>query len=175
MQRLSYTACRVVSLGRGKTLSSGLLWPQLWLQQLLLPSQGKERGSCPLPAHAGLWLCSSLPVAPDSSAFTVRHLSLLQQTLPFLGSKGFLELPSPKLGSTCHGKSSMENWCQPSLAPCPDGGASPGAYPTERLGRCVALSTTAAFLGTVGVCLLCVRKSLWRCMGLSVGQVLLNP
>lgn len=83
--------------------------PQLWLQQLLLPSQGKERGSGPLPARAGLWLCCSPPVAADSSAFTVRHLSLLQQTLPFLGSKGFLELPFPKLGSTCHGKSSMEN------------------------------------------------------------------
>lgn len=83
--------------------------PQLWLQQLLLPSKGKERGSHPLSACAGLWLCSSPPVAPDSSAFTVHHLSLLQQTLPFLGSKGFLELPFPKLGGTCHGKSSVEN------------------------------------------------------------------
>lgn len=118
--------------------------PQLWLQQLLLPSQRKERGSRPLPAHAGLWLCSSPPVAPDSSAFTVRHLSLLQQTLPFLGSKGFLELPFPKLGSTCHGKSNMENRLPALLGSLPcRGEASPGACPTERLGRCVALSTTA--------------------------------
>lgn len=45
----------------------------------------------------------------------------------------------------------------------------------QRLGKCVSLSTTAAFLGTVGTFLLCVRRSLWRCVGLSIGQVLLNP
>lgn len=144
--------------------------PQLWLQQLLLPSKGKERGSRPLSACAGLWLCSSPPVAPDSSAFTVHHLSLLQQTLPFLGSKGFLELPFPKLGGTCHGKSSVENRLPALLGSLPcQGGPSPGACPMERLGMCVALSTSAAFLGTVGTCLPWVRRSLWRCVGLSVG------
>lgn len=38
-----------------------------------------------------------------------------------------------------------------------------------------ALANTAALLGTVGTSLLWVRRSLWRCVGLSVGQVLLNP
>lgn len=31
-------------------------------------------------------------------------------------------------------KAAWRTGCQPSLAPCPAGGASPGACPTERLG-----------------------------------------
>lgn len=102
-----------VSLRKGKALSSrASCSPQLCLQQLLLLSQGKERGSCPLPAHTGLLSCSSPSVAPDISWFTVCHLSLVQQTLPFLRSKGFktrfLELPFPKLGGTYHQEGSGE-------------------------------------------------------------------
>lgn len=150
----------MVSLRKGKALSSRVSHsPQLHLQQLLLRPQGNERGSCPLPARAGLLSCSSPSVAPDSSRFTVCHLSLVQQTLPFLRSKGFktcfLELPFPKLGGTYRGEGSTRARLPalPSSLPWlwgPSRGACPTASPAGTPGDSAAPSTSAAFLGTVG-------------------------
>lgn len=132
-----------VSLRKVKALSSQISCSL----QLLLHSQGKERGLRPLPARAGLLSCSSPSVAPDSSQFTICHLSLVQQTLPFLRSKGFktcfLELPFPKLKrARLPALPGSLPWLW---------GPSPGASPVERLGDCVAPSTSAAVLGTVGM------------------------
>lgn len=95
---------------------------------------GEQRGSCPLPVRTGLLSCSSPSVAPDSSSFTECYLSLVQQTLPFLRSKGFktcfLELPFPKLE-----KAAGRLSCQPSPAPALDVGALSWSAPLLALWR----------------------------------------
>lgn len=154
----------MVSPGKGTTLSSGPLQPPAVAPAAAAPFPREERGSHPLPARAGLWLCSSPPVAPDSSAFTVRHLSLLQQTLPFLGSKGFLELPFPKLGGTCHGKSSLENRLPALLGSLPcRGGPLLGPAPQKGWVDVWPCPPLYLFWAPVGISLPWVRRSLWRC------------
>lgn len=147
--------------------------PQLRLQQLLLRSWGKERGSRPPPARAGLLSCSSPSVAPDSSRFTVCHLSLVQQTLPFLRSKGFktcfLELPF----SVAHTikKAARRLGCQPCPAPCPGCGGPllvPAPLPALRRGWVTARPLPAPHppSGRWGRPLPWVRRSLRRRVGL---------
>lgn len=113
--------------------------------------------------------CPSPSVAPDSSWFNICHLSLVQQTLPFLRSKGFktcfLELPFLKLGGTYHGEGGVEAAASAPQLPALGG-------PVLGLILLPVPSTSTAFLGTVGTSPpMGQEEPAWGLMG----QMLLNP